>query len=239
MMSFQLKASFSVTLNFGPTGGDGVRKEMQRDGREDTITPSLVSPNSSQPQPTSGNQHQTPSNPSRPKLHRFGRFQPVSIPTTANDPGAETESAKVKDRESLKLLIQATSHTEKTSRTAGGNEAMSSGSTDYSLVRHVPAASSSIAPENPAASDFPLDIPYDSGSDLVSSLQRLRIRGLASYFEKMERIAALRPLPSSATSISDGVERGAFDDAVREDGETRVAELEDWEETTLSDVSQR
>jgi hypothetical protein len=238
-MSFQLKASLSVAFNFGPTGGDGVRKEMQRDDREDNITPSLVPPSSSQPQPTSGNQHQTPSNPSRPKLHRFGRFQPVSIPTTANDPGAETESAKVKDRESLKLLIRATSHTERTSRTAGGNDAMSSGSTDYSLVPHVPAASSSIASENPAASYLPLDLPCDSGSDLVSSLQRLRIRGLASYFEKMERIAALRQPPSPAMLISEGVGRGAFDVVVKEDGETKIAELEDWEEMTLSDVSQR
>jgi hypothetical protein len=237
MMSFQLKASFSVAFNFGPTGSDGVGKETQRDGREDKITHSLVSRCSSQPQPTSGIQHQTPSNPSRPKLHRFGRFQ--RTPMTANDPGAETESAKAKDRESLKLLIQATSHTERTSRSAGGNEVMSSGSADYSLVRHVPAVSSSIAPENPSASDLPLDLPYDSGSNLVSSLQRLRIRGLASYFEKMERIAALRPPPSSAKLISEGVERDAFDVFVNEDGETEVAGLEDWEEMTLSNVSQR
>jgi hypothetical protein len=239
MMSFQLKASLSVAFNFGPTGSDGVGKKIQRDGREDNIRPALVSPSSSQPQPTSDIQHQTSFNPSRPKLHRFGRFQRTAIPMTANDPGGETESAKAKDRESLKLLIQTTSHTERTSRSAGGNEAMSSGSADYSLVRHVPAVSSSIAPENPSASGLPLDLPYDSGSNLVSSLQRLRIRGLASYFEKMERIVALRPHPSSATLISEGVERNGFEVVVKEDGETKVAELEDWEEMTISNVSQR
>ena len=116
---------------------------------------------------------------------------------------------------------------------------MSSGSADYSLVRHVPDASSSITPKNPVAFDLPLDLPSDSGSDLVSSLQRLRVRGLASYFEKMERVAALRSSPSSATLISGGIEMDGFDSVVKEDDETKVVELEDWEEMTKSDLSQR
>lgn len=240
-MPFESKVSFSVALNFDPAGGDGVQKEIERDDREDDITPPLVSRCSSQPQPTSGIQHQTPPKPSRPKLHRFGRFQPIAMlnTITANGPGAETDSAKAKDRESLRLLIQATSLKEKTTITAGRNEAMSSGSADYSLVRHVPDASSSITPKNPVAFDLPLDFPSDSGSDLVSSLQRLRVRGLASYFEKMERVAALRSSPSSATLISGGIEMDGFDSAVKEDDETKVVELEDWEEMTKSDLSQR
>ena len=42
----------------------------------------------------------------------------------------------------------------------------------------------------------------DSGSDLVSSLQRIRIGGLASYFEELERRARARTEVSTTAHVS-------------------------------------
>jgi hypothetical protein len=236
-MFFQLKWSFSVAFNFGPAGDDGVRKDIQVSGFRNNITPSPVSQGYSQLQRASRTQPQKPSNPSRPKLHKFGRFQPTSMPTTVIDPIAETESAKAKDRESLKLLLQATNQAKRSARAAEHNKTMSSGSIVDSLVQ-------SITLEDPFVSDSPLSLPSDSGSDLVSSLQRLRVRGLASYFE-MERTSAPRPSSSSATLMGEGVEKGVFGNIV--DGSDEIEKVEgydwedvedgDWEMMTMSDAS--
>jgi hypothetical protein len=77
-------------------------------------------------------------------------------------------------------------------------------------------------------SDSPLSLPSDSGSDLVSSLQRLRVRGLASYFEDMEKTAAFRPSRSSATLVHEGVKNDEFDSIVKEDD--KIEEVEEVEE---------
>lgn len=232
-MSFQFKVSFSVAFSFGPAEEDGIRKEIQRENCGDHTMPSSVSRRSSHPQPVSGIQSPTPCNPSRPKLRRFELFQRASMPITGDDPGAETESAKANDRESLKLLLQATSHAKGSTKNIESDQATSSRPDDFSLVHQIPGAPSSITPEDPSVSGLPLDLPFDSGSDLISSLQRLRVRGLASYFEEMERMAALRPSLSSRKRV----ERDAFHDVVKDDDEAETVELETWEEMTGSGVS--
>jgi hypothetical protein len=236
-MVFHFKMSFSVAFSFDPAGGDGVRKEIQGRDRHNTITPSSVSHRYSQPQPASVIQNQAPSKPSRPRMHRFGHFQPTSMPTTVIDPGAETDLAKAKDRESLELLLRVTNHTERSTRAAAGNGAMSSGYTDYLFVQQKPSTPSSITSDDASVSYSPLKLPSDSGSDLVSSLQRLRVRGLAAYFEEMEKRSTLHPSRSSSTLVRcEGAGRDTFDDVVKEDDETEVAELEDWE-MTMSNFS--
>jgi len=160
------------------------------------------------------------------------------MPTTVIDRIAETESAKAKDRESLKLLLQATSYAKRSVEAAKHKEAMSSGSIVDSLVQ-------SIALEDPFVSDSPLSLPSDSGSDLVSSLQRLRVRSLAFYFEETQRTSAPRPSSSSATLIVEGVEKGVFDNIVKgsdeiekvEDDDWEDVEDDDWEKMTMSDAS--
>jgi hypothetical protein len=226
-MPFQLKASFSVAFDVDPEGDDGVQTEIQGKICDDKIMPSLVSQVSSQPLPIPGVQHQTSSVKSKQEMQKSEEFQPTSTPMTTSDTGAETKSAKAKDRESLKLLLRATSHTG-TVRAAGGKEAISGRSTAHLLVQHVPAANSSSKPNDSFMSGLPINLPYDSGSDLVSSLQRLRVRGLASYFEKMERIAALRSSRSSAGLIHEGVERDIFG-IVKEVDETEEVELNEDE----------
>lgn len=200
--------------------------------------PHLVSRRSSQPHPVSVTQDRTPCNPLRPKLHRFERFQRMSMPMMVNDLGAETDSARAKDRESLKLLLQATSHTERSTRSAGSDGATSSELTDSSLVQRTPSADSSIRAHDPFLSNLSLSLPSDSGSDLVSTLHRLRVKCLASYFDEMERIARLGPSPSSTALIRKGVEGDTFDDAARDDDNAGKVELETWEEITMSDVNQ-
>jgi len=232
-MSVRFKVSFSVAFNFGPAEGDSIHKDIQRGNCGDNMAPSLVSRRSSQPQPVSG--ISTPCNPARPKLHRFERFQCTSMPMTVNNP--ESESAKAKDRDSLELLLQATSHAKDSTKFTGGDEATSSRPDDFSLVCHHPGVPSSITSEDSSASGLPVDLSFDSGSDLISSLQRLRIRGLASYFEDMERVAVLRPFVPSATLDRKCVESDAFHDVVKHGDEAGEGELGNWEEVTRSDVS--
>jgi hypothetical protein len=237
-MVFQFKASFSVAFNFGPADGGDIPKDIEAKGCRNTITPSPVSQRYSQPQHTSRIQPQTPLKPSRPKLRRFGRFQRTSTPTTVIDPNTETESAKAKDRESLKLLLQATSDVAKSNRADSSNEAMLSGPADYSLVQQVPATPSSTMPGDSFVSEAPLSLPSDSGSNLVSSLQRLRVRGLASYFEQMEKNNALGLSNSSATLIRDGDESDRSDSIVKGKDQIEGVEIDEREVMTLSDVSQ-
>jgi hypothetical protein len=223
-MFFQFKWSFELSFNLGSAGDDGVRKDIQVSDFRNTITPSPVSQRCPQPQRASSTQPQTPPTSSRPKQRRSERFQRTSTHTMVIDPIAETESAKSKDRESLKLLLRATNHTERSTRAAKHNKAMSSGSIDDSLVQ-------SITLEDPFMSYSPLSLPSDSGSDLVSSLQRLRVGDLASYFEDMERTAASRPSRPSrsfATLVHESVEKDEFDSIVK--GGDEIKEVEQAEE---------
>jgi len=87
-------------------------------------------------------------------------------------------------------------------------------------------------------SEAPLSLPSDSGSNLVSSLQRLRVRGLASYFEQMEKNNALGLSNSSATLIRDGDESDRSDSIVKGKDQIEGVEIDEREVMTLSDVSQ-
>jgi hypothetical protein len=232
-MFFQFKWSFELSFNLGSAGDDGVRKDIQVSDFRNTITPSPVSQRYPQPQRASSTQPQTPPTSSRPKQRRSGRFQRTSTHTMVIDPIAETESAKAKDRESLKLLLRATNHTERSTRAAKHNKAMSRGSTDDSLVQ-------SITLEDPFMSYSPLSLPSDSGSDLVSSLQRLRVGGLASYFEDMERTAASRPSRPSrsfAKLVHESVEKDEFDSIMK--GGDEIEELEQAEEVEEVEESEQ
>lgn len=113
---------------------------------------------------------------------------------TDNTHMTDTHLAKAKDRESLDILLRSTSpaHSIDTADEAS----------DSSLDDHGPVTSAATLPEGPFVIRQSPVLEDDSGSDLVSSLQRIRVGGLASYFEEVERRAFARTLASTAAHVN-------------------------------------
>lgn len=77
----------------------------------------------------------------------------------------------------------------------------------------------------------------DASSDLVSSLQRLRVGALASYFESPDRSARLH----SSTLNVPGVLEAGREEVEVEQAMEQIAQTEgddeDWEELTVADAT--
>ncbi|KAM0700650.1 hypothetical protein Q7P35_012371 [Cladosporium inversicolor] len=180
--------------------------------------------------------------PVRPALSRFARyFRAESASQSERKSGADadhtadTHLTKASDRESLEVLLRSASQHEKPVRpTASNTDELS----DSPLVHHSPVVSPNMLPQGPFVVRQSPVLEDDSGSDLVSSLQRIRIGGLASYFEEVERHARARTLASITAHVS-GEHDQCLSIEVEADRSTwaySVADAE-WSEVTVREAS--
>lgn len=147
---------------------------------------------------------------------------------------AESPAAKAKDRESLDILLRSTSDL--------GQPVRDDSQKKLPVSPDEHDSSSSV---QPSPITFPNTLPLrmspgsasDASSDLVSSLQRLRVGGLASYFESLDKSARLQ---SSTSNVAGVPETHREDDDVEQTMEQTVqpgGDDEDWEEMTAADAS--
>lgn len=238
-MPFTLRFSLSAVLSLGGQSTSSAASLQQNTKKEDHNTPcaepvhalSIELDIESEP----------PATPVRPRLPRFQRYlQSEGTSSTSaswnfvDDPIAESSAAKAKDRESLDILLRSTSDLGQPVRDESQQKLPLSPDEhdDFSSVQ-------------PSPITFPNTLPSrmspwsasDASSDLVSSLQRLRVGGLASYFESLDRSARLH---SSTSNVAGVRETQREDDNVEQKVERMEqweGDDEDWEEMTAADAS--
>lgn len=234
-MFFEIK--FSFLFSFGIRNGDTSGRHQYKGALDqDHISLPVVSQQAFEPGARIKEPVATRA-PVRPVLSRFARyFQTQSgtrnghQPETGNTLIANTHLAKANDRESLEILLRSTSPALSTD-TAGELS-------DSSLVHQSPVASTTTLPQGPFVVRQSPVLEDDSGSDLVSSLQRIRIGGLASYFEELEKRAYARRLASSAARVSGGDHQRSTN-GLEADQHARVYDMADmeWSEMTVREAS--
>lgn len=132
---------------------------------------------------------------------------------TTDSPIANTPRSRAMDRESLRILLRSTKHSKRqTVKTPPSDANTPDQHSDSSLVQISPIVVSRTLLDDPFT--FSPTLPTgddDSGSDLVSSLQRLRVGGLASYFQELDErasVAALAVPTDDMSAQDDASERG-------------------------------
>lgn len=235
-MFFEIK--FSFLFSFGIRNGDTSGRHQSagdQDHVQEHISPPIVSQHAAEPRVMI--KEPVPARaPVRPVLYRCARYlrtESVTQDAHRSEPDhtqiADTHLAKANDRESLEILLRSISSASSTD-TAGEHS-------DPSLVHHSPVASTTMLRQGPFVVRQSPVLEDDSGSDLVSSLQRIRVGGLASYFEELERRAYTRTLASNAARISGDDQRLA--DGLEADQFPRTYDVTDgeWSEMTVREAS--
>jgi hypothetical protein len=211
MMFFEIKISllFSFSLR-----NDNASKHHQSLGNQDQdqghislpiVSQRTVEPRSMTEEPV------VRSAPVRPVLSRFSRYSRAENATrsehwskTDDTPIMNTHLTKASDRESLEILLGSSEQREKPATVKAFITDMAAELSDSSLVHHSPVMSLDTLPQGPFVVRQSPVLEDDSGSDLVSSLQRIRIGGLASYFEELEKRARARTETSTTACVSGG-----------------------------------
>lgn len=106
----------------------------------------------------------------------------------------DTPRSKAMDRESLRILLRSTKHSKRQTVTTPPSDTDTPDQrSDSSLVQVSPIVVSRTLLDDPFTfrPTLPAGDSDDSGSDLVSSLQRLRVGGLASYFQELDERASV------------------------------------------------
>lgn len=244
-MFFQI--NFSFFFSFSLRDGD-TSKRHQSVGNQDQdhISQPIVSQQTVEPG-LMIKKSVVASVPVRPVLSRFARyFRAESAARSEHEPETETDDdhvaashlTKSSDRESLEVLLRSASQHEKPARAAASNTDTRDELSDSSLVHHSPVVSSDMLSRGPFVVRQSPVLEDDSGSDLVSSMQRIRVGGLASYFEDVERRARARTLASTTARVSGGHDHGLSIE-VEADQSTWAYNVADgeWSEVTVRDAS--
>lgn len=204
MMLFEIKISllFSFSLRNNATSE---RQQSVGNQDQDLITLPFVSQKTVEP----GwmiNQPLMARAPVRPVLSRSTRYfraesatRSDQKPRTNDTHIADTHSTKASDRESLEVLLRSSEQGEQLARGKASITDTAAELSNSSPSPHRITMSLDTLPEGPLVVRQSPGLEDDSGSDLVSSLQRIRIGGLASYFEELEK-RARAPTEASTTA---------------------------------------
>lgn len=229
-MFFEIKFSFFLSFNLR-NGDTSARHQSMTGQAQDHLSQPIVSQHTVEPKAML-KEPVMASGPIRPMLSRSTRhFQNESAmrnehrSETENTHMTDTRLAKAKDRESLEVLLRSTSPAPSIDT---ADEA-----SDSSLDPHGPVTSAATLPEGPFVIRQSPVLEDDSGSDLVSSLQRIRLGGLASYFEEVERRAFTRTLASTAAHVN------ADQSELEADQYPQAFDVagEEWSEMTVQEAS--
>jgi len=181
----------------------------------------------------------------RPVLSKFARFFQTESATrdgnmSENDDThiADTHLTQASDRESLEILLRSSAQHEQPARAGASNTEAADELSDSSLVHHSPVLSTTTLRQGPFVVLQSPVLEDDSGSDLVSSLQRIRVGGLASYFEEVERRASARTVPSTTARVS-GEHDQCLTAELEANQDRRAYDMADgeWSEMTVREAS--
>jgi hypothetical protein len=219
MMFFEIKISlfFSFSLR-----NDNAGERHQSVGDQGQISDHITLPVVSQQTVEPGSKTIAPvvaSAPARPVLSRFARyFRAESAKCSGYEPEsddthiADTHLAKASDRESLEILLRSSEQHEQPATAKASIPDTTAELSDSSFVHQSPAMSLDTLPEGPFVVRQSPVLEDDSGSDLVSSLQRIRIGGLASYFEELEKRARARTEATTTAAVGGGHDQRYIDE---------------------------
>lgn len=243
MMFFEIKFSLFFSFNLR---NDNASERHQPVSNQDQghITSPIVSQHTVEPGPMI-KRTTVASAPVRPVLSRIALYLRNESstcygpePETDDTDIADTHLTKASDRESLELLLRSNSQREKPVDAKAPNVDMTDDLLESSLVHHSPVTSLEMLPEGPfVVSQSPV-LEDDSGSDLVSPLQRIRIGGLSSYFEEVERRARARTEASTTPRVGGGHDQ-RFTAGLETDQYSETYNVADgeWSEVTVCETS--
>lgn len=244
-MLFQIDFSFFFSISLG---NDAISEPHRPVGVQDQDQGHVIPPRVPQQTIEPGLMIKEPvaaSAPVRPVLSRFAPcFRAESATQSERKSGADadhtadTHLTKASDRGSLEVLLRSVSQHENPVRAAASNVNTRDELSDSSLVQHSPVVSPDMLPQGPIVVRQSPVLEDDSGSDLVSSLQRIRVGGLACYFEEVERRARARTLALTTTRVSGGHDQGLSIE-VEADRSTWAYSVADgeWSEVTVREAN--
>lgn len=181
----------------------------------------------------------------RPMLSRFAHyFRTESVTRNGHQSEADdthianTHLTKASDRESLGILLRSSAEHEQPAKAMASNADTVDELSDSSPFQQRPIVSTTTLPEGRIVVRQSPVLEDDSGSDLVSSLQRNRIGGLASYFEEVERRARTRTLASTSAHVS-GEHDQCLTAKMEADQYLRAYDMsdEEWSKMTVRETS--
>lgn len=181
----------------------------------------------------------------RPMLSRFAHyFRTESATRNGHQSGtddthiADTHLTKASDLESLEILLRSSAKHEQPARAMASNPDTVDELSDSSPFQQRPIVSTIMLPEGRFVVRQSPVLEDDSGSDLVSSLQRIRIGGLASYLEEVERRARTRTSALTSAHVS-GEHDQCLTAEMEADQYLRAYDMSDgkWSKITVREAS--
>ena len=183
--------------------------------------------------------------PVRPALPRFTRYFRTAIATRSgpmskdgDTPIADSPLTKAMDHESLEVPLRSSKQREQLVKATSSETDTAAELSAPSLVQYNPVGSLDGLPEDLLDRYQSRVFEEDSGSDLVSSLQRIRLGSLSSYLLDLDKRINVQKASSTTTHISVGQDEGlgAGEEA---DQSMRACDIADEErdELTLRETS--
>ena len=239
-MFFQLKFSFSFSFSLR---NDAICERPQHVNEKSNSVPASIPRRKVEPRPM--DMPAVVSAPIRPVLPRFARYfrtgnAPHSGQMSETDDTriADTPLSKASDRDSLEIPLRSSGKHEQSVINNGSNTVTADESPDLSLNQHSPVVLLDSLAEDPFGSSQSRVLEDDSGSNLISSLQRLRLGGLSSYLLDLDKRTDFPTSTSATPQVSVGhdqqITTGSDADQVMRAYDTAD---EEWEEVTDGESS--
>jgi len=233
-MFFEIKFSLCFSFSLSNSGATRERRQLLDQDQEHISLP-IVSQRTMKP----GSMTKEPleaSAPVTPRLSRFARYLRTEHQSEVDDTHiADAHLTKASDRESLEILLRSGTQCKKLVSATASNTDTSDESSSSSLPQQSLVASLDTLPKGPFVVRQSPVLEEDSGSDLVSSLQRLRVGGLASYFADLDERASAS-MPTCRVSAEHDESLTAEVDADQYLQAYNMGDA-DWDEMTVREAS--
>jgi hypothetical protein len=240
-MLFQISFSFSFSFSLRNNATDKCRMSVSEEDKIETpeIMKRKVEPQTMMKDPVLVN------TPARPVLSRFARYfrtaDAIRSGPMSKDGDtriADSPLAKAMDHESLEILLRSSRQREQLVKATTSETDTAAELPDPSLAQHHPVLTLDKSPEDPFDRYQSRVFEEDSGSDLVSSLQRIRLGSLSSYLLDLDKRTNVPRADSTVAHISVGQDEwlAAEEEADRSMRTCDIAD-EEWDGMTLRETS--
>lgn len=241
-MSFTFRFNFSFSLSLGgpPRNKDAARYRHAITEVEEGIQPTYIF-DQQQLEAVAVTDDPELESTIKPAPSFSGACLPKSNTSSVNDisdpPIPDTPHSKAHDRESLKVLLRSCKRLESpTVQTPPFSTNTPDQRSNSPPVQISPITVSTTLLEDPFtfSPTLPVGDEDDSGSDLVSSLQRLRVGGLAAYFQELDERACRATSPSPTVRVS--VQHDGGSENGQEEEHADHVDYGEWEEVVEGEV---
>jgi hypothetical protein len=238
-----LQISFTLSFSFSLRNNSTCERHLLV-SEEENIKPRDISNRKVEPQ-TMTSEPVVVGAPAWPLWSRLARFFQTrsarrSGPVSRTDDihMTETPLAKAKDHESLAILLQSSRLRQQPEKVTAFDIDAADKLSDPSLVHHSPVVSLDTLPEDPFGPYQSRVFEEDSGSNLVSSLQRIRLGSLSPYLIDLDQRANVPRSSSKTDHVNMGKDEwfAAGEEAGQPMKAYDVAD-EEWDEVTVRETS--